>query len=503
MSARWISCLILGLLVGAGAVLRFAYLTSKPFWFDECFSVELARLNWTDFLHVIWWREANMILYYILLRGWLHFGQSEFLIRTLSAVFAVATIPAMYWLTRQFFDRGVAFVAAALFTFNAYNVCYAQEARSYALFVLLVVLSSGFLLAWVREPIRRNRLAFMATSILAMYAHLYALLLLAAQWLALCCFGRPDSTNQASGESDERLRQAWKVIAVGALPLLIFVAKTGAGPIRWVHRPGIHDLLNFWKQISGGSSWPLPLIYFLLCLAALAPLGKRLLRPDQSREVWAYHFLLVWLLFPVLLTFFLSFLRPVFLARFLMFCQPALIMLTAVGIARLRKAWLLMPALAAVLLLALHGVFFVYGHGYENQPDGSGAATEFILDHTQPGDGIIFHIAEARVPYEFFRSLRAGTNTASPSFHREIGPEILFPDDRPGLDFNDFKAALSSDFLREIVPTHSRVWVMYMYNDGPGPMHTNELLVKMLPEWFPARQCWQFPKVEICLYHRN
>jgi mannosyltransferase len=337
MAARWISCLILGLLVGVGAVLRFAHLTSKPFWFDECFSVELARLDWRNFLHVIWWREANMALYYVLLRGWLHLGQSEFLIRSLSAFFAIATIPAIYWLTRQFFDRQVALIAAALFTFNAYNVRYAQEARSYALFVLLVVLSSGFLLSWVREPTRRNRLAFVTASIVSIYAHLYALLLFAAQWLGLRCFGRPDSTNQASGESDARLGRAWKVIAIGALPLLIFVAKTGAGPIRWIHRPGIHDLLDFWRQISGGSSWLLPLIYFLLCLAAVAPLGKRLLKCGQSSEVWACQFLLVSVLFPVLLTFFLSFFRPVFLTRFLMFCQPALIILAALGLARLRR----------------------------------------------------------------------------------------------------------------------------------------------------------------------
>src|SRR5260370_28173039 len=99
-SARWLT---LFLLLTAGAALRFVALAAKPFWFDECFSVEVARIDWRNFLHLVWWREANMTLYYLLLRVWLHFGQSEFFIRALSVVIAVATIPAVYWLAQLLF----------------------------------------------------------------------------------------------------------------------------------------------------------------------------------------------------------------------------------------------------------------------------------------------------------------------------------------------------------------------------------------------------------------
>ena len=47
--------------------------------------------------------------------------------------------------------RRVALIAASLLAVNAYSIRYAQEARSYALFVLLATLSSGFLIAWLRE----------------------------------------------------------------------------------------------------------------------------------------------------------------------------------------------------------------------------------------------------------------------------------------------------------------------------------------------------------------
>ena len=183
---RWVSLL---LLLVAGIAIRFVGLARKPFWFDECFSVEVARIGWRNFLHLLWWREANMSLYYLLLRMWLRLGRSEFFIRSLSVVFAAATLPAIYWLARLLYDRRVALIAAALFAFNAYSVRYAQEARSYALFLLLATLSSGFLVAFLRAPTHRNRIAYVAVSVLAVYAHFYALLLLAAHWLALRWLG--------------------------------------------------------------------------------------------------------------------------------------------------------------------------------------------------------------------------------------------------------------------------------------------------------------------------
>jgi hypothetical protein len=171
--------------------------------------------------------------------------------------------------------------------------------------------------------------------------------------------------------------------------------------------------------------------------------------------------------------------------------------------ARLNR-WLLPPALVTTLLLGLQGIAFVYGHDFDNERDASGAATNFILDHTQPGDAIIFHIAATRVPYEFFRSLRAGTNTASPEFRGQLGPEILFPLHGTGLDYRDFTGKPTPEFVRTTVQDHPRVWLMLM-NNGPAekPDPTTVMLTQVLPESLPKVERWQFPKVEIRLYSRR
>jgi mannosyltransferase len=504
-SARWLTLI---LLFAAGTALRFAHLAAKPFWFDECFSVEVNRIGWRNFLHLLWWREANMSLYYLLLRAWLSVvpddRQGEFFIRSLSVVIAMATLPAIYWLARLLYDRRVALIAAALFTFNAYSVRYAQEARSYALFLLLATLSSCFFVLWLRRPVQRSLLGYILASILAVYAHFYALLLVVAHWLVLRLLGRPDlGPGYDSNLLPRQIRRAGKTIGIAVLPLLIFAVKTGAGPIRWIPRPGLHDILGFFEHLAGSNSWPLVALYAIAGLAAIARLGTKLWARDQSWETWRCRFLLIWLAFPVALTIFLSLARPVFLARYMIFCLPPLLTLAAAGLARLRQSWMLASALTLMLFLSLQGVFFVYTNDFDDERDGSDAASNFILDHTQPADGVIFHIAEARVPYEFFRSLRAGENSASPAFSRQLGPEILFPRHGSGLDYRDFTGKPTPELLRNIAPAHSRLWVLLIDNGPPArPDPTTTMLTQTLPELFPKVERWQFPRVEVRLYSK-
>ena len=156
-----------------------------------------------------------------------------------------------------------------------------------------------------------------------------------------------------------------------------------------------------------------------------------------------------------MLTVLLSLARPVFLGRYMIFCLPALLILVAAGLARLRTAWLLAAVLSGILLLGLQGVLFVYGHDFDDERDASGAASNFILDHSEPGDAVIFHIAATRVAYEFFPSRCAPGRTRRARIHAlNSGPEILFPRHGAGLDYRDFTGKPTADLLRVVGASH-------------------------------------------------
>ena len=494
-----VRAVFLFLLTAAGLAARLFCLTCKPFWFDETFSVEVARLTWPNFIHLLWWREANMSFYYVLLRIWLHFGHSPFFIRSLSAVIAAATLPAVYWLGSLLFDCRVALVAAALLAFNGYDVRYAQEARSYSLFVLLATLSSGSLIAFLEKPTRARRIAYIVSSILAVYSHFYALLLLIAHWLAWRWRDKPGE-DESTRSAGRQMKSAWIAIGIAVLPLLIFVAKTGAGPIRWIHRPGLLDLVMFSVYFTDG----FPLIYFGASLLTLLPLQKDLFGRGQSWERWRVQFLFIWFLFPILLTVLLSFARPVFLPRYMIFCIPALMLLTARGLASMRPGWLSVLVVCGTLLLSTQFLPFVYSHDFDDERDASVAAANMILDHARPGDAVMFHIAETRIPYEFVRSLRLRRNTASPDFKASLGPEIIFPHHGPGLDYRDFTGKPTAELLRKELPEHQRIWVMLMNNGGvEKPDPTTMMVTQVLPEMFPKMQRWQLARVEVRLYDKE
>lgn len=495
---RWtlVSAVTLGLLAAAATWLRFLSLPRKPFWFDECFSVEIAKMSWHDFLRLLWWREANMSLYYLLLRGWLLVGSvmagraGPVFIRSLSVLISLAGLAAISWLGSKLFDRRVGLIACALMSCNAYHIRYAQEARSYSLFMLLATLSSGFFVAYLQDSSRRNRTGYVLTSVLAVYSHLYALLLLAAQWLSVRGVEKTSETRVTSAA----LRRAWITIGIAVLPLLVFVAKTGAGPIRWIWRPKPHDVLDFFEHLAGNDGLPLLLVYVAACLAAVLPLRARLFRRGANWDVWRCQFLLIWILFPVGLTLAISLARPVFLGRYFSFCLPALILLAAAGLSSLRKGWMLGACLAAMMLLSLRGTISYYDHDFDLARDGSEAATNYILDHTQTGDAILFHIAEARIPFEFFSSVRGAGGGAAV-------PEIIFPRHGEKLDYRDVTGKPTPALLRSVSSRYPRLWVVLMSNGSAEHSDaTTGMLSQVLGDAFPRMQRVQFPQVEVRLY---
>ena len=144
-------------ILGSHAALSFHALAAKTFWFDEGVSVGIARLDWYNFMRILWRREANMSLYYVALRFWLHFGSSPTYVRSLSVLFSLGAVAAIYFLGRRLFGTGIGLAASALLAFNAWELRYAQEARSYSLMVLLCTLSTSYFLKYVESPTKSNR----------------------------------------------------------------------------------------------------------------------------------------------------------------------------------------------------------------------------------------------------------------------------------------------------------------------------------------------------------
>ena len=485
-------CLITPLLLAitaAGAVLRFLYLTRKSFWLDEGVSVMLARLDLANLLHILWRREANMALYYGLLRMWLHFGAGDFFVRSLSALISVAAIPVIYLLGKRLFGTATGLLAAALFSVHAWQVRYAQEARSYSLYVLLSSLSCLFFLAAIEKPSRPRWSACIACSLLAIYSHFFAVLVVIAQWASFY-FLRRDQAVSAG------FRRSLKTIGLLFLPLAVFIVSRGTGPLSWISRPGLGDLHRFLLDLAGNGGDALLLLYAVCCAIALAAGGWR--ARELTFTSWRYLFLLSWLFVPVVVTLAFSLIRPVFLPRYMLTCVAPLVLLAAAGVVRLRPRWLAGILVIAMLALSVRGTWAYYRADFDLAREDWRGATQYVLQNAREDDGILFHSAQARMPFEHY-------SDAQPP-RREL--RVIFPDyGKEGrLSYMDFLANARNASLAEIPRRFPRVWLVLAHNqlkDGEPDPTTATLHQSLAKNYRVGAQRSFAGNLQIRLYERS
>ena len=383
--------LALAAITGLGAALQLHAITAKSFWLDEGSSITMSRLDWFNFLRILWRREMNMVLYYLLLRGWLHLGDSVAWIRGLSVIFAVAAIPAIFLLGRKMLGTRFGLVSALLLSVNAFQVRYAQEARSYSLLVLLLIISTYFFVSGIESGQRRDWNWYIAVSSLAIYAHFFAVLVVVAHWVALRLMAQTGAI--ASGpEIRSQFRRAARLIALWTAPIWIFIATTGAGPIAWIPRPGFSDIIGLLKKLSGNADTLLLIVYSAFVVLGLIA-GTVSIRRRQSDSP-AYAILACWFFVPLAIVLLVSIARPVFAPRYFMISLPAWIMLAAAGIeCRTPAAANGGSGCCGRRLQHCRQCESYYKADFDIGRNDVRSATAYILDHAQPHDGIVFLFA--------------------------------------------------------------------------------------------------------------
>jgi hypothetical protein len=431
-----------------------------------------------------------MSLYYLLLRGWQHLGHSEFFVRSLSVLPALATLPVVYWLGRELFNRHVGLMATALITVNAYHVRYAQEARSYSLYVLLTALSCALFVDYLRQGPAASRRRHVAASALALYAHFYAGLIVVAQWLSVHLPGERSRFPET--------KKDWQWVAIAVAPAILFAATTGVGPLNWIQRPGLHDLYLCYSHLAGNGGWMLLVACGVAVLMGLWPFRRELFKAGADDNgptggLWARRFLLLWLFFPVLATLAVSMVRPMFVARYFVACLPALVMLVAAGLDRLRGGWSC-AGLAVLIALSVQGTLSYYHRDFDLDRDDYRAASNYILDHSRPGDVAIFHIAMGRMPYEFYRLNYAGPGTP---------PTVVYPSRGEQIDYRDFMGKPTPELLESATRNYPRVWIVLKNNQGRGgPDPTTQSINSLFQPAYTHEQTLNVPGVEVRLYER-
>ncbi len=215
-------------LLAAG--LRLATLGVQAYHHDEI--VTASRLLRGSFWHAmdaVGFSESAPPLYYALGWAWAQVaGTGEFGLRSLSALTGIATVPVAYLLGLELRNSRTGILTAALVAVNPMLVWYSQEARGYALLILLTAIGTLYFVRAQDRGRRRDLLGWGVASALALATHYFAIFPIALEgiWL-LRRRGR------------EAMAGIWVVAATGLLLAPLAIHQMLQGHAEWI---GDHSL---------------------------------------------------------------------------------------------------------------------------------------------------------------------------------------------------------------------------------------------------------------------
>jgi mannosyltransferase len=433
----------LALVIAAGAALRLFRLGTKSFWLDEAASATLARLEWPAFWNAVIHRQANMALYYFILRGWTKFGSSEFALRSLSVAAGIAAIPTIYLLGKALFGAKAGRIAALLLSVHLFHIRYSQEARAYSLTMLLAVLSSLFFIRSLKRPSPKSCGVYIVVSSLMVYAHVFGIWVLLAQWFALLFLRRYIPWKQ--------FLFCAALICFLVSPLaycLLFLSDRSQ--LAWLAAPSVSDLYQLGLDLTGDGGPLLLLAYVALLLVAIA-VGVNRMKAQPTIDSWGYWFLLIWLILPIALVLIISLGWPVLEPRFLIVCVPPLLLLVAAALTQVRSQVLFGLVLVVMLELALGSAVSYYQiRGDPARTDNWRDATRFVLSQANAGDAVLFSYSEEKLAFDEYQR----------QFQMDDSPLHKFPEETDLELLTRRPSRPSAELLGDIAGRYRRVWVI-------------------------------------------
>jgi hypothetical protein len=167
---------VMGVVLVAG-VLRLVAMGEQSFWHDEALTVESARAPLSGIIDTVRNRENCPPAYFVLINLWAKcFGISDVSLRLPSALMGIATVWAIYRLGRELGgEELVPLTAAGMLAVSKFHIAYSQEARPYAMLMLLLTLCVWAWVRVVKSGSKWAQVGYVVSAALALYTHTFAL----------------------------------------------------------------------------------------------------------------------------------------------------------------------------------------------------------------------------------------------------------------------------------------------------------------------------------------
>ena len=329
-------------------ILKILFISGNEIAMDEPFSIYYAQMDLSSIFAMLK-TENNPALHFLLLHFWIKlFGIGPFSVRFLSVLFSSITAPVLFLTGKKFFSKETGLIAALIFSFSLFHICFSHEARVYPLFVLLTALSLYFFLSVVNNPEKRTPyLALLIVNVLLIYAHYFGFFVLATEFICLFFSGN--------------FRRIWKklflvfiLLTITYIPnILVFFRRFSVSVKQgtWVRKPDITEVYGNLNRFLNSK-----IVMIVLLLIAVIYI-LLLLKNHQLFQKFSEFFrtactriIFIWFVFPYLSMFIISYWAPMFIDRYIIYISISFYLLIAVFITKFTDNNILRTFATAVLL---------------------------------------------------------------------------------------------------------------------------------------------------------
>lgn len=139
-SQGWLWVVALLAILTLATVVRWELLGTRSLWYDEGYSLYVARMGWRGILQFLRENDAHPAGYYLLLSFWVQrFGEKLVIARLPSFAFGVVAVALTWLLARRLHGPAAGTVAALLVAVHPFQVMASNELRMYSLLTILVL----------------------------------------------------------------------------------------------------------------------------------------------------------------------------------------------------------------------------------------------------------------------------------------------------------------------------------------------------------------------------
>ena len=474
--------------------MSFAFATyesgARNLWLDEAYSVYTVQRDWNTFWTIVLNVEANQALYHIILKFWILLGDDEATLRFLSAIFSTASVPVIYLLGKELFDKNTGVVAAFLIGVNGNFIFYAQEVRGYSLLLFLTLCSSYLAVRCVKSPSRKMWTWYVVVNILATYVHFFAVWIIIVHAALLFFLPRKDLN--------------WKSILTSACfiiiflcPLLLFILFRDEGQINWLWRPNFNSLINLHYSLTGlhhtfsGNSRSAVVMfssftYFFLCSIPIVYFIHSWIKNGFSKITWRYAFIVCLLYLPIALVYWVSMLKPIFHLRYLLIVLPGFILAASFTLTRFDKRW--MSIMASTTMIICGAWITVDSYEDIKKPNWRGVA-EHIHSSSLNNDALFFIQEGGVLPFQYYWNKI-----------KKPKKKVIFgnPNWPYANLFGTMQRKIDLEWIKKLSQRHERIWFVMLTWVGKHQLSQSRA---WLETYYLKKQFWDYKqRLQLELY---